>query len=937
MPFSLHKKIKKALSNDEYQDYITACSQRPSAPDESSLASFIDEVLGKCSTRQELKEKLPLIQGVFRLYRVRTYSRNSVTTFKANNEDRYSIQLQCRTPSCPFKVSLIFAFDQVEQKLKCHINPGRSDFGHCCHSNEDEWKTDMGRVKQTIAGVQSYLKTPSFSAAQAISQASTDEENPPIPAAVEKGVRRNAQELCQQENEKEVIRDFFDKNNFTYRFIGDESVCWASPAMKRALETFDGPLNFDATHSIPVLGYRKGEGRKAKLYQFLTPGKEGEIVMLAQALAYSESENVATSILQWVKSLFGGNPPQIIYSDDAPGFRKAVATVFPEPTTFHRGCGYHVICNWNKRLRHFENKVEMNEAKVWLRKCIVSLDLDERKKCWAELERLCVKNLGEAHRKFLDYYRKALCFWSLAGIPRSVFVYSSFSNSIVESANGIVQKKGILDANSTLRVIFIASKSFDKEVKTMNVMECPPVVTAKVEHTSQDERKELLKSLRDCSSPIKWARVPDNLTCKCLQQLIFSFKKSNSYHAYRDRPGIFRVVPDETTSSSGDPETALVVENSDSLLVCTSCYWFNVHGSPCPHVLSACKSFRANENWLPFINRNLKAGKGVDIKDMLSHINVEHRLLGVLSRDDVLDIQEMVHTERVPADEMPDESDEEFPDHFEEVVGAHQSKYPPANFHEEIHVVPKRIDTAEIKFEEAMGNGSKAEAARKWLWENVAYPAQKKSSYDKEEFIHYWRGFTKTRDEYQGEFQRLFSRPHKKKASMLSGIGNSQNLKAHTSPALGSKRTAKKRQVPETQKPTGASTKKKTSNATTTAKKRQVPETQKPTRASTKKKSSATTYEVDEFLQEDKKKRKILVGWRHHTDITWEPIEKLKEDLGSTYDALYERMEKRAKANDDCASDTNGSESSSDDDDTPLSSLMGSRNMSSCRSSFPSF
>lgn len=410
-----------------------------------------------------------------------------------------------------------------------------------------------------------------------------------------------------------------------------------------------------------------------------------------------------------------------------------------------------------------------------------------------------------------------------------------------------------------------------------------------------------------------------------------------------DRPGVFRVV--QATSSSGYPETALVVENSDSLLVCTGCYWFNLHGCPCPHVLSACKTFRANETWLPFINRNLKAGKGVDIKNMLSRINVEHGLLGVLSRDDVLGIQNMVSTERVPADEMPDESDDEFPDRFEEVAGAHQSKYPPANFHQEIHVVPKRIDTADIKFEDAMGNGRKAEVARKWLWENVAYPALKNSSYDKEEFIHYWRGFTNTRDEYQGKFQRLFSRPQKKKGSMLSRIGSSQNSTAHKSPALdapavskekkskqGSKRTRSpetegssridkkgikkitgattiaKNQAPETPKPIGASTHKKTSDAATTAKKRQVPETQKPTRASTNKKSSATdidaTYEVDEFLQKDKSNRKMLVAWKHHTDLTWEPIKMLKKDLGPNYEALVERMK--------------------EEDDTPLSSLMGS-------------
>jgi hypothetical protein len=180
---------------------------------------------------------------------------------------------------------------------------------------------------------------------------------------------------------------------------------------------------------------------------------------------------------------------------------------------------------------------------------------------------------------------------------------------------------------------------------------------------------------------------------------------------------------------------------------------------------------------------------------------------------------------------------------------------------------------------------------------------------------------------------------------MLSRIGSSQNSTAHKSPALdapavskekkskqGSKRTRSpetegssridkkgikkitgattiaKNQAPETPKPIGASTHKKTSDAATTAKKRQVPETQKPTRASTNKKSSATdidaTYEVDEFLQKDKSNRKMLVAWKHHTDLTWEPIKMLKKDLGPNYEALVERMK--------------------EEDDTPLSSLMGS-------------
>jgi hypothetical protein len=628
-----------------------------------------------------------------------------------------------------------------------------------------------------------------------------------------------------------------------------------------------------------------------------------------------------------------------------------------------------VLVNWNKRWKDFKEKDKINPAKILLRKCITILDIKERDRCWEKLKDLCRDNFPEGlHTRFLQYYHEALNFWSLGGIPRSVFVYSSFSNSIVESANGVVQDKDILDANSTLRVIFIASSSFDEDVKPTNILTCPPIVKAKEERQEKNQRKTLLEALHNCSSPIHWGRLPDNLTCKCLKTLISSFKASNLYYAFQDRLGTYRVEKGE--SGTAHPDTALVVENSDLLLVCTSCRWFNVHGSPCPHVLSACKKFRPAEKYLPFITRNLRVGEGVSIQQMFSKLHVESDDLGVWSKDDVLDIEEIAanldeatkpNEEHAGVEEATEPNDGEFPDHFEQFGGTDQS---PKSFSQEIHIVPKRIGTAEMKLDEAMGSGKKAESARRWLWDNIAYPTQKDSSYDKRSFCHFWTSFIKARDECQGQFQRLVSQPQKKKPSLLSRIGNSQNLKTTTasetsavqrsskkthsvpqtnekkgskrtrSPAdektsrvdkRGAKKTAgatttgKKGHVPETQKcPT--STNKKTSAATTTAK-RQVPVTQKLNSASTKKKSPATgvsaTYEVEEFLA--KSDEKILVAWRHHSDLTWEPIKTLKKDLGSNYVALCKRMEDRAKYDD------GESITSSDDDDTPLSSLMGSR------------
>ena len=133
----------------------------------------------------------------------------------------------------------------------------------------------------------------------------------------------------------------------------------------------------------------------------------------------------------------------------------------------------------------------------------------------------------------------------------------------------------------------------------------------------------------------------------------------------------------------------------------------------------------------------------------------------------------------------------------------------------------------------------------------------------------------------------------------------------------GATTMAKKRQAPKMQRSTPTSTNKKTRAATTTAKK-QVPVTQRLNSASAKKKSPATDiqYDVEEFLA--KSDEKILVGWKHHSDVTWEPIETLKKDLGSNFVMLCKRMEDRAKFDD------GESITSSEDDDTPLSSLIGS-------------
>ena len=76
---------------------------------------------------------------------------------------------------------------------------------------------------------------------------------------------------------------------------------------EKIYRTVPGPLEFWCYSQYTRSWTTEKRGHKAKLFQFVTPGKEGEIVMLAQALAYGESEQVATSILQFLEYLFEGN------------------------------------------------------------------------------------------------------------------------------------------------------------------------------------------------------------------------------------------------------------------------------------------------------------------------------------------------------------------------------------------------------------------------------------------------------------------------------------------------------------------------------------------------------------------------------------------------------------------------------------------------------
>jgi hypothetical protein len=272
------------------------------------------------------------------------------------------------------------------------------------------------------------------------------------------------------ENERSTIESFFTKNGFRYE-LTDSYIAWASPQMQYNVDHYLDPFHFDGTHSIPVLGRRKGDGSpQGNLYQFVSPNREGGISVLAQTLTFGESSAVATPIIQFVTKLFNGNGPNMVFTDDARGFRKAIRKCMPH--AYHRGCGFHVFQQWRKRFIHFSDKRKIGRAKYLLWRAITCIDRKGNDAHWQNLLELCRENLSEAHSSFLNYYDlpSNRNFWSFKGLPRQIFVGSSFANSITESANNMVKQQGISMARSSLRVIYIASATFDSELTCPDVL-----------------------------------------------------------------------------------------------------------------------------------------------------------------------------------------------------------------------------------------------------------------------------------------------------------------------------------------------------------------------------------------------------------------------------------------------------------------------------------
>ena len=330
----------------------------------------------------------------------------------------------------------------------------------------------------------------------------------------------------------------------------------------------------------------------------------------------------------------------------------------------------------------------------------------------------------------------------------------------------MVKKQGIVYATSTLRAIYIAAATFDEGVRRPDVMDYPPILTPRVMQPREHTRKKLLQSLKDSCGCIKFKDIPDNLTNKCLSDLVFSFKLSNSYNTFCKRPGLYKV---QKACSKNDRECVVVAE-TNGLLVCCGCHYMNLYGSPCPHILSVSKQFQRDANTLPFHTRCLRKGKGVGLKELFTNLKITEELAEKRQKpptDDFLGIHEVVSEEHHNCVDSAAEEpcDEDIPSKY-----IHYGKRSEVtkNLQQEIWIAPARSSWVDTNLEQAMKKGKHAVAARRELLEKELIPSVKKTVYDVNDFSNMWVAFTEAKDRYKGQYEQIAASGKRKRSSLIT-------------------------------------------------------------------------------------------------------------------------------------------------------------------------
>ena len=359
-----------------------------------------------------------------------------------------------------------------------------------------------------------------------------------------------------------------------------------------------------------------------------------------------------------------------------------------------------------------------------------------------------------------------------------------------------------------------------------------------------------------------------------------------------------------------------------------------MHGAPCPHVLSTAKAFKPAETHLAFIERNLKFGPGVDVDAMLRQIKLTDEEIG--SRNCVQDLELLYDDANEAVDQKAD--NERLPCDLDlQSDTAAKTNALPQQYSQEIWITSNRIPTYQTKREEAAQHGKKGLSARRWLLDNVYTPLLKKAAYTPDKFFMILDGIDENQEKYELVHNNFFSSGKKRKRySSTAWTSTRQNLQASSSSAryfpegnseqenlaatvkssknIKSKKTRNENKAEKGKKTTRTATPKK---ATAKAPKT-ITNASKAQAAGMKKKPSKPKtepmYEISAF--KDCTGSSVLVEWKGFEETSWEPITKVKTDLGfSIFKNLWENipseLDRNAKKTDDTEDD--GDTDSSED------------------------
>jgi hypothetical protein len=221
-------------------------------------------------------------------------------------------------------------------------------------------------------------------------------------------------------------------------------------------------------------------------------------------------------------------PPTIIFSDDSAGYRAAVRLHFPE--SYHRGCAFHVIRSFANEFRKFKSTEDVTEAEYLVRKVISTVDTIESGNSWGRLRELILNHGDDNSESFLAYYERPgnFEFWTICGLPRTLYIGSIWSNSPAESVNTKIKRSHAHENPSLLRTIFSLCALFDDQVQFPAHLQPKPEVKSTTKYgSSKTIRNANVEALESVTRKLFWKDVRKYGTIKCIKALAYSGAQSS--------------------------------------------------------------------------------------------------------------------------------------------------------------------------------------------------------------------------------------------------------------------------------------------------------------------------------------------------------------------------------------------------------------------------